>query len=1042
MGCAGKKIFKIPDLREKIGAPSRVNGFIFAIPRGGRLDKKTEIKGKFIPGQRWISDSEPELGLGIILEIGFREVKISFRASNVVRVYMHRNAPLRRVRLKAGDRARSNDGRVFVVKTIKEFGGLFIYYGEGFTLKEQDLLDRMTFSDPDKRLLAGQVGKAREFALRFRTHQFRREMLGSRVRGLVGARMDLLDHQISIAHEVASRHHPKVLLADEVGLGKTIEAGMIFHRLYVTGQITRVLVVAPSQLVHQWLVELYRRFNHMFTVVDEDLFRSEEKGDQTVNPFLNRQTMICAVDFLSASARRVKQAADAGIDLLIVDEAHHLAWSETAKSPAYAAIESLAAVSRGVLLLTATPIQLGQTGHFGRLRLLDPKRFTDLAGYLREASQYQDLAGTVDRILGSEAPVPEAVEALSAAFPGDAALRTKLEAYVAGQPGSRRGLIEDLVDRHGTGRLMFRNRRSALGGFPERVVHPVPLANAPEHKEWAAAVAGAEPRIGHGPFANESEFSRFLNGPAAYASGELKGFEGDASEFLKRAWRKDPRLDWLVDLLKRLEDEKILLICSHKGVVFALQEILPTLTAAPFAAFHENLTMATRDKNAAYFAQPDGARMLICSEIGSEGRNFQFAHHLVLFDLPLDPSVLEQRIGRLDRIGQKTDIHIHVPFVQGTAHEVLYRWYQEGMDAFRHPVLGSDYFHEEQIGEVMETCRLAVIAEASKGAEGGASPEAQSFTGQIGSQVEALLENTRTLALRVRETLEKGRDRLLEINSNRPELARALIAEIRAEDQDSGLEEYLEDVFDHFGVDTENTEPKRGYFLFPGDRMEVDTFPNLPAAGLAITYDRAEALAREDVAFMTPDHPMVRGAVDMVLGGNEGTVGFVEWRESPLKGFALESIFILEATAPGHLHIDRFLAPTPIRVMVDQAGEDVSHLLPRLDLSDLEQAPTGLLEDHHDLFDKLVPKLLEAAAGKVNLRQSGVKKEAHKEAEKRLGAERDRLKNLMSINPSVTLADVEEADKLLQETLKNILGAELRLDAVRLVILGKMSTLA
>ncbi len=1007
------------------------------------MQSKPDIKAKFAPGQRWISDSEPELGLGIILEVGFREVKISFRASNVVRVYMHRNAPLRRVRLKAGDRARANDGRMFVVKTIKEFSGLMVYHGDGLTLKEQDLLDRMTFSDPDKRLLAGQVGKAKEFALRFRTHQFRRDMLGSRVRGLVGARMELLDHQISIAHEVASRHHPKVLLADEVGLGKTIEAGMIFHRLYVTGQISRVLVVAPSQLVHQWLVELYRRFNHMFTVVDEDLFRSEEKGDQTVNPFNNRQTMICAVDFLSSSARRVKQAAEAGIDLLIVDEAHHLAWSETAKSPAYAAIETLAAVSRGVLLLTATPIQLGQTGHFGRLRLLDPKRFTYLAGYLHEASQYQNLAGTVDKLMSSEAPVPEALDALNAAFPGDAALQAKLDAYSKGLPGSRRGLIEDLVDRHGTGRMMFRNRRSALGGFPKRVVHPVPLPNTAEHREWAAAVAGPNPQPGTGPFGGESEFSRFLNGPAAYTSGELKGYEGDATEFLKRAWRKDPRLDWLVNLLKELEGEKILLICSHKAVVFALQEILPTLTAAPFALFHENLTMATRDKNAAYFAQaaggntPDGARMLICSEIGSEGRNFQFAHHLVLFDLPLDPSVLEQRIGRLDRIGQLHDIHIHVPFVQGTAHEVLFRWYQEGMDAFRNPVLGSDYFHEEQIGEVMETCRLAVIAEASRksaSAEAG-STEAAVLPGQI----ETLLEHTRTLAVRVRETLEKGRDRLLEINSNRPELARALIAEIRAEDEDTGLEEYLEEVFDHFGVDTEKTEPKRGYFLFPGDRMEVDTFPNLPAAGLAITYDRGEALAREDIAFMTPDHPMVRGAVDLVLGGGEGTVGFVEWRESPLKGFALEAIFILEATAPGHLHIDRFLAPTPIRVMVDQAGEDVSHLLPRLDLSELEQAPTGLLEDHHDLFDKLVPKLLEAAAGKVNLRQSTVKKEAHKEAEKRLGAERDRLKNLMSINPSVTAGDVADADKLLQEVLKNILGAELRLDAVRLVILGKMS---
>jgi ATP-dependent helicase HepA len=1007
------------------------------------LDIKSEAKGKFVPGQRWISDSEPELGLGVILEIGFREVKISFRASNVVRVYMHRNAPLRRVRLKAGDRARSNSGKVFLVKAVKEAGGLLTYIGDGESLPEQDLLDRMTFSDPDKRLLAGQVGKAREFALRFRTHAFRRDMLGSRVRGLAGARMELLDHQISIAHEVASRHHAKVLLADEVGLGKTIEAGMIFHRLFVTGQIGRVIVAAPSQLVHQWLVELYRRFNHMFTVVDEDLFRSEEKGDQSVNPFLNRQTMICAVEFLSGSARRVKQAKEAGIDLLIVDEAHHLAWSPESKSPEYAAVETLAAVSRSVLLLTATPIQLGQAGHFGRLRLLDPRRFTDLPAYLREAAQYQDLAGVVDRILSSETPVPEALDALLAAFPGDQALRSKVDDYAKGLPGAKRSLIEDLVDRHGTGRLMFRNRRSALGGFPDRIVHPVPLDNAPEHREWAKAVAGTDPRPGAGPFSGESEFSRFLNGPAAYTSGELKGFAGDATEFLKRAWRKDPRLDWLVNLLKELEGEKILLICSHKGVVFALQEILPTLTTAPFALFHENLTMATRDKNAAYFAQPspDGARMLICSEIGSEGRNFQFAHHLVLFDLPLDPSVLEQRIGRLDRIGQKEDIHIHVPFVRGTAHEILYRWYQEGMDAFRHPVLGSDYFHEEQVGEVMDVCRLAVAAEAWESAAGTTDPEARdrAHADAAENAVSALVQRTRTLAARVRETLEKGRDRLLEINSNRPELARALIAEIRAEDEDGELEEYLEEVFDHFGVDSENTEPKRGYFIFPGDRMEVDSFPNLPAAGLAITYDRGEALAREDLAFMTLDHPMVRGAVDLVLGSSEGTVGFVEWREAPLKGFALDAVFILEATAPGHLHIDRFLAPTPVRVLVDQNGEDVSHLLPRLDLSEPEQAPTGLLEDHHDQFDKLVPKLLEAAAQKVSFKQAAVKKEAHKEAEKRLGAERDRLKNLMGINASVTREEVEEADRFLQETLKHIMGAEIRLDAVRLVILGKMT---
>jgi ATP-dependent helicase HepA len=221
--------------------------------------------------------------------------------------------------------------------------------------------------------------------------------------------------------------------------------------------------------------------------------------------------------------------------------------------------------------------------------------------------------------------------------------------------------------------------------------------------------------------------------------------------------------------------------------------------------------------------------------------------------------------------------------------------------------------------------------------------------------------------------------------------------------------------------------------------MEVDFFPNLPAAGLAVTYDRAQALAREDLAFLTLDHPMVRGAVDLVLGGSEGTVGFVEWREAPVRGFALEAVFVLEATAPGHLHLDRFLPPEPLRVLVDQQGEDVSHLLPRLDASDPEQAPTGLLEEHHELFDKLVPKLLDAAAARVNVRQAVAKKAAHAEAEKRLGAERDRLRGLMSINPSVSPAEVDGAERLLEEVLKQIATAELRLDAVRLVILGRMA---
>jgi len=137
---------------------------------------------------------------------------------------------------------------------------------------------------------------------------------------------------------------------------------------------------------------------------------------------------------------------------------------------------------------------------------------------------------------------------------------------------------------------------------------------------------------------------------------------------------KDPRLLWLVKLLRELDPQKVLLIGRTIEKAEALDAALRRHLTVKTGIFHEGLTLVQRDRNAAWFAEPDGARLLICSEIGSEGRNFQFAHHLVLFDLPLNPELLEQRIGRLDRIGQTEDIQIHVPYLAHSPQEVLARW--------------------------------------------------------------------------------------------------------------------------------------------------------------------------------------------------------------------------------------------------------------------------------------------------------------------------------------------------------------------------------
>ena len=931
----------------------------------------TSAGESFLPGQRWMSESEPELGLGTVLETGFRDVRIRFEAAGETRIYMRRSAPLRRVRMQAGDRTLDREGKSFQILRVEERGGLLFYYGEGGVLPEGDLQDRQAFSDPDKRLLAGKIGTPRAFSLRRRTQEIRHRMLGDPARGLAGARMELLSHQISIAHEVASRHRPRVLLCDEVGLGKTIEAGLVFHRLQVTGQIRRVLVAAPPQLVHQWMVELWRRFHHMFTVLDEEFCRAEEKGDSSKNPFALRQHILCSTEFL-ASPKRSEQATAAGVDLLIVDEAHHLGWSLQQASPEYLAVEKLAKESDGVLLLTATPIQLGQEGHFGRLRLLDPGRFNNFQAYLEETRHYGELAGWVDMLLASNTPNPAVAEGLRKAFPDDAPLHARLAEYLAESPEARARLLADLIDRHGTGRLMFRNRRQAMGGFPKRIAHPIPLEPAPEDGNSA----------------------------------------GDPVEQMSRIWKGDPRLLWLVEFLKQNPGEKILLLCAHKNTVLGMQDILPSLTTASFVSFHENLTMNTRDKNAAWFAEKDGAQMLICSEIGSEGRNFQFARHLVLFDLPLNPSVLEQRIGRLDRIGQKSDIHLHIPFPRGSAHEIIFRWYHEGFNAFQIPLLGADYFHETLSEILLKTCR-----------SGGA--------------VESLIAATRTAANEVRESLERGRDRLLELNSNRPEVSRNLIDAIRAGEADPSLEKYLEEVFDHFGLDSRETALQRGYFIFPGERMLVDAFPGIPEQGLALTYDRSEALIHENVAYISPDHSLVQTAVDMVLEDPEGTTGFVAWPQSPRRGMALEAVYMLEASAPGKLHLDRFLPPAPIRILVDQEGRSLDSLVSLFENAVLEAVPTGLLENPE--IQEMIPKLLAAAAIQAARLARDQKSRAQKEASERLLSEFSRLRDLRALNSSVSPTEVDEAERHARDISIRIAETGLRLDAVRLILLGKSS---
>ena len=903
----------------------------------------------FRTGQRWISVSEPELGLGEVRAVSPRSVTVWFAAAEETRQYVaSEDAPLRRAAFRAGDTVTLDRGGSFTIQGVVEDDGLLTYQGSAGAISERELSSTLTFNSPLERLFAGQFEPTSLFQLRHSALRLQHRRRKSAVRGFVGARIDLLPHQLGIVAEVTSRLLPRVLLADEVGLGKTIEACLILHRLLTTGRARRVIVIVPETLTHQWFLELLRRFNLWFHIFTEARCVGIEEDDPGVNPFLDDQLVLCELPLLVDNPGRLAQAADAGWDFVVVDEAHHLRWSPAEPSAEYEAIERLARAAPGLLLLTATPEQLGRPGHFARLRLLDPNRFNNLEQFVSDAERYRDVARLAAAVHDGTDLTPDDRHDLATLLdePADtfAAPLSDLDS------ATRARWLDWLTDGHGTGRVMFRNTRASVGGFPARVAHLDVLDSSP-------SIVRALAR----------EWTEDAEGSPSQARAPLSG---------------DPRVEWLLGILSA-SDEKLLVICRTPRKAVALEAALSLRTSVPVALFHEEMTLLQRDRSAAWFAEPDGARLLICSEIGSEGRNFQFAHHLALFDLPIDPGVLEQRIGRLDRIGQRATIHLHVPVIPGTHLEVLARWYHDGLHAFERHVPGA-----RELLDQFEPQLRAFAAPAGHGRR----PTSVSF--------ERFIEDVTTARHEVVARLEAGRDRLLEWNSYRRAQAAGVIEEIARLDADDDLSSFMLSVFDTFFIDVEELAP--GTFRLGSAGMLLDTFPGLNSNRVTVTCNREQALGREDMQFLTWDHPLAAGGLDLVLTSEKGNCGFARWKDDGKPVLYLEALFVLESIAPAPLHIDRFLPPTPIRAAVDHTGRDATALVPeRLEHTHVA-APGRALLARSDVRDRLLPRMVARARVIAESSVPGLVETARQHMREVLDGEIARLTQLQRRNPVET----------------------------------------
>ena len=945
---------------------------------------------QYQPGQRWISDSEAELGLGTILAQDGRLLTVLYPATGDTRQYSLRNAPLTRVRFSPGDQITHFEGWKLTVREVEDIDGLMVYHGldgqnQARTLPETQLSNFIQFRLASDRLFAGQIDPLSWFSLRYNTLHHTSKQMQSSLWGLGGCRAQPIAHQLHIAREVADRSAPRVLLADEVGLGKTIEAGLVIHRQLLSGRASRVLILVPENLQHQWLVEMRRRFNLQVALFDAERFIESDAS----NPFEDAQLALVALEWLVDDEKAQDALFAAGWDLMVVDEAHHLVWHEEQASDEYNLVEQLAQVIPGVLLLTATPEQLGQDSHFARLRLLDPNRFHDLAAFRAESEHYRPVAEAVQELLDEGRLSPKAHATIQGFLGAEG--EALLAAVSDGDSQASARLIRELLDRHGTGRVLFRNTRAAIQGFPERQLHPYPLANPEQYRDLPAG-----------------EHAELYPEVAFQAQGEISDDE--------RWWRFDPRVDWLIDTLKMLKRTKVLVICAHAETAMDLEDALRVRSGIPATVFHEGMSILERDRAAAYFADEEfGAQVLICSEIGSEGRNFQFAHHLVMFDLPAHPDLLEQRIGRLDRIGQKHTIQLHIPYLQDSPQERLFQWYHEGLNAFLNTCPTGNAL-QHQFGP-----RLLPMLEDGDG---------KAWT--------ALVAEARSERERLEAELHSGRDRLLELNSGGAGEGQALVEAILEQDDQFALPIYMETLFDAFGIDSED-HSENALILKPSEKMLDASFPLGDDEGVTITYDRTQALSREDMQFLTWEHPMVQGGMDLVLSGSMGNTAVALIKNKALKPgtVLLELLFVSEVVAPRSLQLGRYLPPAALRCLLDTNGNDLASRVAFETLNDqLESVPRAsankFVQAQRDVLAKRI------SGGEEKILPTHIERVA--EAQRRLAAEADeelaRLTALKAVNPSVRDSEIVTLRKQRDDGLAMLEKAALRLEAIRVLVAG------
>ncbi len=685
--------------------------------------------GVWYPGSKILHPFNPELGVGEVLAVEGRFLRVHFPEAGVELTLAGEGSGLEPLRLPPGARARLRESGEVVEIAAEDLPHYEL--ADGRRVTDSELWPERAGRDPLERLASQELDSLEAFRNRLEGLELAELREAGGLGSFLGGRIELFPHQLHTALRAAESDPVRWLLADEVGLGKTIEACLVVQALLRTGRAASALVLAPDTLAVQWLGELYRKFHQVFVLLDEErLADVEGEFGEGANPFELHAFAVAPVELLLSRPELREALVLARPELVVVDEAHRL-LSDSGRE----LLDPVVRSARHALLLTATPLAADRRGFHHLLSLLEPDRagsFEDFEGRLREGRAVVRCTSAV--------------------------------------------------------------RRSDLGGLPPRVAEPVEV--------------------------------------------EAPAESVDA----------DPRTAWLAEAAGRWQrsGEKALVFAHDRETVEALRRALESRARIRMAVFHEGLPAARRDLEVAAFRET-GLPLLLSSDAGSEGRNFQFCDRLVLYDLPPDPILLEQRIGRLDRIGRRKPVEIVYFRPPGAAGRVARAF--EALGLFEAPSAGLEE-------------ALAPLARALRKAEtGGPEPD---------------LERHRERVEAARRAAGRDLVRVAWPDAYRAELAEDLLGRVPP-DLDRRMQAFCTGAAEELGFEVVPRGGRAVTYIELGSGARVEGLSGVPGGSRFLgTFDREEALVRDELDFFGSGHPLVEGLLDELASGERGRAAMAE----------------------------------------------------------------------------------------------------------------------------------------------------------------------